>query len=146
MKVLLALAADAANLSTTGKLNVLGAFNTVGGPEFPLRLPSMQIVLRFECMSGEFGEPKKVQVKLLAEDGQELGNLEAELLLGKDLGVPRLIFDHILPIKNIDFPEPGSYAVAIVINGLEQARIELTVTKAESRPQGDDDGTNPEKD
>jgi hypothetical protein len=46
MRLMLGLLADAANVTAEGKINMLGEFNLIPSPTFPMGLPSFTLVFR----------------------------------------------------------------------------------------------------
>ncbi len=71
------LLADAANLSTEGKLNVLGAFERIVARSFPVMHPTMTVVIRMVATPAERGRKKQIGIRLLNQDGVELATLES---------------------------------------------------------------------
>jgi hypothetical protein len=129
MEIKMALVADAANLSQEGKLNILGAFNNINTHELPARHPEMQLVLNMEASPAEAGLKKHLEVKLLGEDGLQVGGLVG------DFGVPeprkpgeRVRMGSILRVTDAVFPQAGAYSFSILIDGDEKATIPLSVT------------------
>lgn len=78
MKVTLALLADAANVSQEGKLNILGTFDNISASKFPTRHPEMQLVLRMEASVAEANTHKRLELKVMDEDAQQVGGAVAE--------------------------------------------------------------------
>lgn len=69
MKPLLFLAADYANITGDGKLNVMGIFNDIFSFNFPARHSSMHLVGKLGAELGEYGQTRNFTIKLLDEDG-----------------------------------------------------------------------------
>lgn len=129
MEVTLALLADAANVSQEGKLNILGAFANINAREFPARHPAMQLVLRFEASPAEAGMKKKLEVKVLDEDGRQVGGI------GGDFSVPspsppgrRIYMQTALRINDAVFPKEGDYIFAVLIDDKTEAEVPLSLT------------------
>jgi len=55
MKLTLFLAADYANITREGKLNVMGIFNDIYARTFPARHSSMHLVAKLGAELGEYG-------------------------------------------------------------------------------------------
>ena len=106
MNIPLALLADAANATSDGKLNILGVFDVVYAARFPAVHPQMQLVFTIEANPAEAGSKRKLEIKLMAEDGQQLLSLAGELALETKGPVPiaeLLRSNHIIGLQNV-FP------------------------------------------
>lgn len=72
MKIVLAMLADAANISQEGKLNLLGAFRSVYAQQMPCVVPKFTLVLVFRL---DFDEKEKTHdcwVRIADADQQEI--------------------------------------------------------------------------
>src|SRR5690606_24586074 len=72
VRVSMALIADEANVSQEGKLNVLGAFDRIVAPDFPMVHPKMVFIFRIEAGYGDGGVSVPVRIRLMDEDGGTL--------------------------------------------------------------------------
>ena len=134
MKVTLALLADAANVSQEGKLNVLGIFNSFNAGTFPALHPVMQLVLRFEASVAEAAMEKKLLVKVLGEDGEQIGEIAGNLKLPEKPQQQgrRIQMQAIIPVQGAVFPKPGQYAFSILIDGREEDEVTLSITQTQT--------------
>ncbi len=135
MQVPLALLADYANVSAEGKLNLMGAFDVINARRFPAVHAQMHLVFRIEANPAEAGSTKKLEIKFMAEDGQMLLSLEAELRLEAKGPVPlgeMLRSNHIIGLQAVRFEKPGSYQFAILINGDVKATVPLKLQTIQS--------------
>jgi hypothetical protein len=132
--------ADAANVSQEGKLNILGTFANINAHEFPARHPEMQLVLRLEASPAEAGMKKKLEVKVLDEDGRQVGGVSG------DFNVPsppspgrRICIQTALRIVDAVFPKEGNYEFDVLINDDLKAEVPLSLTlvKKEGQENGD---------
>jgi hypothetical protein len=98
----------------------------------------MQLILRLEAHPAELGSRKKLEIKLMAEDGQTV------LTMGAELGFDRvepvrplgeaLRSDQIIGFGNVRFETPGNYQFAILINDETRSIVPLRVRQ---RPRPD---------
>lgn len=135
MQVPLALLADYANISVEGKLNLMGAFDVIHARQFPALHPQMHLVFRIEANPAEAGSTRKLEIKLMAEDGQTLLSLEAELRLEAKDPTPlgeMLRSNHIIGLQAVRFEKPGAYQFAILINGDVKAIVPLKIQTIQS--------------
>lgn len=133
MEVDLALLADAATIDASGKLNILGVFDRLGGIGMPLRHPRMAMVLRFTAGIQEVGR-HEVEITLNDPDGEELVRVDGEMHLspapravGEGVRVP-----HVLNMDGLVFPKPGRYGFDVRVDGEHHVTIPLVV--ASGRP------------
>jgi hypothetical protein len=130
MNIPLALLADAANVSSDGKLNILGTFDVIYVARFPAIHPQMQLVFTIEANPAEAGVKRTLEIKLMAEDGQQLVSLAGELALEMKGPMPSgemLRSSHIVGLQNVSFKKPGSYQFAILVNADVKATVGLKV-------------------
>jgi hypothetical protein len=83
MKITLAVLADYANITREGKLNILGIFDAINTQDFPVTHPQMQLVMRFEADVSEAGKAKKLEIKLMDDDGRTVCVLNGSFTLGQ---------------------------------------------------------------
>lgn len=129
MDITLALLADAANVSQEGKLNILGAFSNINTSVVPARHPEMQLVLAMEASPAESGMTKQFEVKVLDEDGMQVGGLKGSFKLPSPAKPgSRLRMQSVLRITDAVFPKEGDYTFAILIDGDTKKEIPLSIT------------------
>jgi hypothetical protein len=135
MDVSLALLADAANVSSDGKLNILGIFNALGAHSFPVVHPQMALVLRFEASRAEEGKGRQIELQLADSDGQKLFKIGAQLMVptGAPAGAP-IRLNHILMLNNIQFPKAGDYMFSILVGDDEKASVDLKIVEVRQPP------------
>ena len=138
MEVTLALLADAANVSSDGKLNILGVFNALGANTFPVVHPQMALVLRFEATRAEEGKTRQIELQLADGDGQKLFKIEAQLV--RPAGAPGtpIRLNHILMLNGIQFPKAGDYVFNVLVGDDQKAAIDLKLVEVKpSIPSGE---------
>jgi hypothetical protein len=119
---------DAATVSE-GKLNILGAFDTIFVQEFPAVHPQCAIALRVRFRPSEKGD-HTLAIHLIDEDGQpvvppiEIG-LNAQIESGHRFATIALA----LNLQRIKFKKEGEYAVNLAINRDEKASFQLILKK-----------------
>jgi hypothetical protein len=140
MQIPLALLADYANVSAEGKLNIMGAFDVINARRFPAVHAQMHLVFRVEANSAEAGSTRRLEIKLMAADGQPLLSLGGELAIGVRGPVPlgeMLTSNHIIGLQAVRFEKPGAYQFAILINGDTKAIVPLKVQELPATPDQD---------
>jgi hypothetical protein len=128
MEVDLALLADAATIDASGKLNILGIFDRLGGVGLPLRHPRMAMVLRFSAGLQEAGR-HGVEIILKDPDGEELVRVDGEMHLspGPHAVAGGVQVPHILNMDGLVFPKSGRYGFDVRVDGEHHVTIPLMV-------------------
>jgi len=132
MKLLLLLAADYANITGDGKLNVMGIFRDINANKFPARHASMHLVVKLGAELGEYGDTRALTVKLRDPDGVEIWSLTGTVAIPKSEGgrVPEV--NAILEIKDIVFPKPGPYQFVVLIDKDYKGDLPIYINKLEA--------------
>lgn len=135
MDVTLALVADAANVTSDGKLNILGVFNALGAASFPVVHPQMALVLRFEATRAEEGKTRQIELQLSDSDGQKLFKIGAQLVVpAAPPGAP-IRLNHILMLNNVQFAKAGDYVINVLVGDDQKAAIDLKIVEVRQPQQ-----------
>ena len=128
MDAVLAVAADYANVSNDGKLNIMGIFQEITPVAFPAAVVQMYLVISWDAGPAEFGSHKKVGVTYMGPDPQQKVELETRLVV-PEVARPgeRAVFHQILDIKGLPIFQPGPHALYVLSAGEEKARVPLYV-------------------
>lgn len=109
VKIPLAFLADEANLSQEGKLNVLGIFDRLAGPTFPVVHPRMVFAFRVHAEYGDSGQTFPVRVRLVDEDGGVRFEANGEIV-GPEVEPGSFSVTHqIFTLVGVQFDRPGVY-------------------------------------
>lgn len=118
---------DAATVDAGGKLNILGAFDTIWAPQMPLVYPQFAIALRVRFESIEVGE-HKISFNFVDMDGKHI--------LPPATGVISVVFQQeqrsasansILNVQMVQLANYGEYSIDLAINGRKEASLPLFV-------------------
>jgi|SRR5215212_5118170 len=131
MNVPIALLADYANVSSDGKLNVMGVFDRIWSSSFPAVHLQMQLVLRLSVTAAERGQTKRIEIVLMDADGIVINRLNGEIAIPEDAPL-QAAFNQIITIQTQPFPHPGDYRFTILVNGEPKADIPLRLEQIES--------------
>jgi hypothetical protein len=129
MKVDLFLAADYANITGDGKLNVMGIFRIINATSFPARHSSMHLVIKMVPELGEFGVTRNLFVKLHAPDGNELMEMSGKIEVPVSKGGLAPEVNVILELKDLRFPEPGPYQFVVLVDKDYKGDLPIMVNK-----------------
>jgi hypothetical protein len=125
MRLQLLLAADCANLTGDGKLNIMGVFNQINAVKFPAKHPSMYLIIKLEAELGEYGKTKDIAVLFQDEDGKQILELSATAKVPSGGGGRRPEVNLILNFPDLIFPTPGAYQFVILAN--QEYKGDLTI-------------------
>jgi hypothetical protein len=126
MNIQVAVLCDAAN-EDSGKLNLLGAFDTIYAPQLPAVHPQCAVALRLTFLPGDEGE-HKLGLNFVDADGRSIMqpiDLPVNISLPDD--VHFITRNFIVNIQQLKFDEPGVYSVDIRLDNETQSSIPLLV-------------------
>ncbi len=134
MQVQLAVLCDAAT-DYSGKLNILGTFDTLITSHLPAVHPQCSIALRLTFQKQEEGQ-RVIQMNFVDEDGKSVMRA-IELYL--DVVVPDdtifLSRNAVITMQNLPLNHAGLYSVEISVDGVQQTNIPLLVKHVATVPQ-----------
>ena len=119
MKVTLAVIADYASVSIGDKLNVLGVFDTIFAPEFPVLHPHMVFALRVEFDYDDAKRRHSMSIWLEDEDGGRLLETGGDIDIGPIPPGEFRFHNLIVDLNNVGFAGPATYHFVATIGGLK---------------------------
>ena len=133
MNIQVAVLCDAAT-DDNGKLNLLGAFDTIYAPQMPAVHPQCAVALRVTFMPGDEGT-RKLTLNFINADGHPI-------MQGIELPVPVTLPDDahfltrnfIINIQQLKFAEPGMYSVDVRLDNESVASVPLLVRQMAGNP------------
>ena len=126
MNVQVAVLCDAAT-DDNGKLNLLGAFDTIITRQLPAVHPQCSIALRVAFTSVDEGE-HKLRLSFVNADGQAIMpgmDVPVQVVLPEDSHF--LTRNFIVNIQRLKFDEPGLYAIDVALDDRQEASVPLLV-------------------
>ena len=126
MNIQVAVLCDAAT-DDNGKLNLLGAFDTIYARELPAIHPQCAVALRVTFLAGDEGK-RQMKLSFVDADGGAIMpaiDIPVEVALPEDMHFGTRNF--IINIQQLKFDEPGLYSVDLSLDGQSQASIPLLV-------------------
>ena len=103
-----------------GKFILLGLFETIGAREFPAAHPTLFIVNGWIAGAGKFSQYSRI----LDPSGHELARDRETLFELSNLKSRHSV---IARFNNLELPQPGEYAVEVLLNGDLKVRYPLVV-------------------
>ena len=126
MNIQVAVLCDAAT-EDNGKLNLLGAFDTIFAPQLPAVHPQCAVALRVTFMSGDEGA-RKLNLNFVNADGRAImPPIEIPVTIAMPDDVHFLTRNFIVNIQGLKFPEIGLYSVDVRLDDKSHAGIPLSV-------------------
>ncbi len=132
MKLNLFLAADYANITREGKLNVMGIFNDIYAHSFPARHASMHLVAKLGAELGEYGQKRDFTVILFDADGRRIFDIAGQFQVppGGEGRKPEV--NLILELKDLIFPKEGIYQFVLLVDKDQKGELSLYLNKVET--------------
>ncbi|HEY3931687.1 MAG TPA: hypothetical protein VGM58_04890 [Verrucomicrobiae bacterium] len=132
MNIQVATLCDAAT-DDNGKLNLLGAFDTIFAAQLPAMHPQCSVALRVTFMSGDEGE-RKLKLNFVNADGKSImPPIEIPVAIALPEDAHFLTRNFIVNIQGLKFPEAGLYSVDVRLDDKSQAGIPLQIKLLPSR-------------
>src|SRR5215212_3955532 len=128
MRLRLAVAADYANVSSDGKVNIMGVFHEIDPAVFPAGLSQGFLVLEWEAGPEETGAQRQLKIAFVDPDGMEKVALGIQITVPKPSrpGSPAL-FNQIINVGGTPLEKPGGHAFYILADDEEKGRVALYV-------------------
>jgi hypothetical protein len=127
MNIQVAVLCDAAT-DDNGKLNLLGAFDTIYTQQLPAVHPQCSVALRVTFSSSDEGK-HQLQLNFVDADGRSimpnLPPIPVEVALPEDMHFGTRNF--IINFQQMRFENPGLYSIDLSLDGEPQASIPLLV-------------------
>ena len=129
MKIELFAMCDAAT-DSGGKLNILGAFDTIGAAKVPAVHPRCAIVVKIRFERIERGE-HRLKLNIIDQDGGFIiPPLEAPLAVSFPDAQPSATAQLILDLHNLKFAKFGEFSIDLAVDGRQEASIPLFIRQA----------------
>jgi Family of unknown function (DUF6941) len=121
-----AILCDAAT-DENGKLNLLGAFDTIYAQQLPAIHPQCAVALRVTFAAGDEGQ-RKLSLNFINADGRPvMPPMEIPVAIVMPEDVHFVTRNFIVSIQQLKFVEAGLYSVDVLLDGQPLASIPLQV-------------------
>lgn len=108
-----------------GRLNILGAVDTLIANELPLKYPHCSVVARLRAARIEEGD-HNVRLMIIDADGNPLLNVEGKIGIHFASGGSATV-NLIINAQNLEFKAVGEYAVEVAVDGIQLGSSPLFV-------------------
>ncbi len=130
VELALAVAADYANRSSEGKLNIMGIFQEVNPIGFPAALQQMFLVIAWEAGPAEFNSQKDLRIAFMDQDNNEKVSLDVQLQVPEPTRPgARAYFNQIIGMGGLPLERSGEHVFFILVGGEEKGRVALYVNE-----------------
>ncbi len=138
MQLEYAFLADSAQVSSDGKLFVLGGgIDRIYSQQFPATHPYMSLVVKIQLHPAECEREHGLEVELWDPDGNPIGGKVAGKFSAprQPLGRPSFV-QLVMNVLNAEFRGAGDYAFQVVVDGQLLKTLPLTLEQVQEGPSG----------
>ncbi|HTG45066.1 MAG TPA: hypothetical protein VK633_11100 [Verrucomicrobiae bacterium] len=143
MDIQVAVLCDAAT-DNNGKLNILGAFDTIFTNQLPATHPQCSIALRMTFSKVEEGT-RTMRLSFVDEDGKPvMPGIELPVQVAVPDDTIFISRNFIVNIQQLKFEKPGLYSIDMAIDGRQEGSIPLLVKQKPASPPAAPGGAQPQ--
>lgn len=136
MEITLAVLADHANITTEGRLNLLGVFSRISALSVPVQYPHMTLAAVIRATTAARGTKHTVRVVAADRDGKPLVvPTDVALAVPDALPGPEVEMHLLVGFLGMTFPHYGPYSFDIFIDGYSKSQVVLEVIPSANTPQ-----------
>ena len=133
MEIRLAVLADAANVTTDGKLNVTGIFNRLRTTKLPAQHPLLVAVLQIAIGAADFGREAQTGLRIVSPDGDTSSPFTMTHKLPRGRPGEPALWNLIFRLPNLRLAKTGDYEFHVLVDQATVATIPLAVSKVEAK-------------
>lgn len=115
----------------SGKLAIMGTFDTIFASKFPAQHPQCSIALRMRFANSETGK-YPFTIRIITPDKKDLIKAEGEFDVKTNPNTDYRTINMVLNLTNVKFETPGKYAVELHLNNEWHRGLVLSVLEAEA--------------
>lgn len=117
-----------------GKLNILGAFDTIHTAKLPVVWPHCALALRIRFSKVEEGE-HRVRISFMDADGQAvLPPMEGTVTVKFSSSRSTVATNLVLNIDRLKLQQPGEYSIDLAVDGRQEKALPLYLRLREDPP------------
>ena len=132
----MAVLADEANVSQEGKLNLMGIFDRIAAPEFPVVHPKLVFAFRVEAEFADSGRMFPVRVSMEDDDGTVLFDASGEMMAPHVAPGEFSTANQLFALVGVQFPHAGTYRFVVQVGDVPRHETPLHVQQAEGQGPG----------
>lgn len=115
-----------------GKLNLLGATDTIVAPMIPFKYPACSVVARMRAARIEEGS-HAVRLMIIDADGQPILNVDGKMEIRFHQGIGGAV-NMIINAHQLEFKSTGEHAIEIAVDGIQLGSSALFVRTRDQMP------------
>jgi len=116
-----------------GKLNILGAFDTIRAEKFPVVWPHCALALRIRFSRVEEGE-HRVRISFMDADGQAvLPPMEGRVTVKFPPSRSTVATNLVLNMDRLKLSQPGEYSIDLAVDGRQEKSLPLYLRLREKK-------------
>jgi hypothetical protein len=127
MRVLLSKFCEYACKLENGRHNMIGIFDDVRVPSFPVDHPGFFLCVQLEFERTEAGRPMQIETLLMDEDGKQLFKAEMSGTIPQSQGVGAVKMFVQIGVPAMRFERAGDYRLDVLFNGQSVGEERLPV-------------------
>lgn len=118
-------------IAADGKPSLIGVFNDLQAPQFPITIPRLTFVARIHFTQDETGKPRKVEVIITDPNGVEIARPSGDITLPPvPSGLESISVDLPLQLDMFNIDRTGRFTFLLHIDGKAAAAVQLSVRQA----------------
>jgi hypothetical protein len=116
-----------------GKLNILGAFDGLAHPDFPIVLPLCSVALRLRVGGNDVG-PHELEINLVEQEtGNSVRRMPFSFTIPEGIRNSTAAVNAIFAIQGLKFEHPAIHSLELSVDGILRGSIPLIVSRIERR-------------
>ena len=119
----------------SGKLNLMGTFDSIQAKQFPVTHPYCSVALRVRFERIEEGD-HRMRISIVDDDGKSIGpSVDGSIGVKFSPNSLSVCTNMVMNIAGMKFEKPGRYSVDLAIDNRHEKSLPLTVSLLEPKPQ-----------
>lgn len=122
-----AMLADYTNVTSDGRMNILGVFDRIYAREFPAIHNVLHLPMSLETGPDDEGQTRVIAVQLIDADANIIAEMRGQI----DFGIGHQVLNHVLVFNDLAFEEPGQFQFTVLFDDIVVHSIDLQVLRVE---------------
>jgi hypothetical protein len=126
---------DAATADQSGKLNILGSFDSLFASQLPITHPACAVALRIRFEAADEGN-RVIELRLADSDGKQLLQpVKANIQVPSGADPRALVRNFVLNFQQLKLTKFGEYTIDLLFDSRPVASIPLYAIQTQPQPQ-----------
>ena len=120
---------------TLGKLNILGAFDTIFAPKLPTVYPALAIAIRIRFSAIEQGD-HEMRINVIDQDGKSIApKLQGRITVQLPDAADSKTVNIVLHLQRLELKSYGRYSVDFALDARHEASLPFNVRRPPEKPR-----------